>query len=726
MESFGSTSLASSYKAFDPKTNEHITLKVLRPHFFEGAVLVDKFKQAMLSASQAEHPNIAKIFDVGQEGNEVWMSRAYVPFGSLRQLKLPASKADVVAIIGGVATALDYLHSRGKVHGDLKLSNVFFDGSKVILTDHGMTAAVEDLPSLIKSTVNTPLPVFAAPEYTQHGSLTPAADIYALGVLAFYLLTGEPPYYATDHSSMLAKQLTKSPPKPSELSAWLTLAVDEAILRAISVEPDRRPKSAGAFAEELRRALESVIWPSEAELLATEEIAKAALAPAKPDPQTATSEPAGGSISTRNILIRLKKINRKKLVKNTFVTTAFFSLLVGGWLLYDIVGLPQKEVQPSTSVTSEYSLGEWPTLLGGPTHTGFIPEAAAPIKGNVKWTLETGDRLTAQPVIANGTLFLATTDKRVLALNPEDGGVKWTYGATGPVDAAPTVVDGKVYFGLRDGRMIALNANDGSTAWEFQTEGYIFNPATIHNGVLYFGSGDNNLYAIDAATGKELWRFGGGNSISGPASISSDIVVVSSWSGSLYLLDAKTGKKRLNYVMPTVAPGSIVVVGDTAYAAGSRGRTNTLYSIDTRVSEFRTERWVRRFMIQMSIWGLVDYPVIKGTRWAVRLSEPTSWISAADGKIYGLSQRGTLYTWNAADGKELSKVRLGDRADSLPLIVGDTIYAANWFGDLYAFDRQSGNQLLKMKLDGGSVTVPPSFSTDTLFITAGNTLYAIE
>ncbi len=525
---------------------------------------------------------------------------------------------------------------------------------------------------------------------------------------------------------MLAKQLTKDPPRPSELAPWLTLSVDEVILRAMSVEPDKRQKSAGVFAEELRSALEPVVWPSQAALAAVEELSKTSATAAKPTLETATAEPAGGSITTRNLLIRFKNINRKKLIKNSLMTTVLMSLLIGVWLLYDIVGLPKSAVHPSTTASASYSQGQWPGFLGGPTHTGFIPETAPPIKGNIRWSLATGDKLSAQPVIANGTVFLATTDKKVMALDPRDGSVKWQYQATGPVDSTPSVADGKVYFGLRDGRMIALNANDGSTSWEFQSDGYIFNPPIIDKGILYIGSGDNNLYAIDAATGKRLWSFNSGNSIAGSASVTDNgIVAVSSWNGGMYLLNAHTGEKRLRYVLPTSSSGSLVIVGDTVFAGSSRGRTNTLYSIDARVSEFRTERWVRRFLIQMSVWGLADYPAIKGTIWAVRVSEPTPWLSAADGKIYGLSQRGTLFTWDAATGKELSKVKLADRADSLPLVVGNTVYATTWYGDLFAFDRTSGNQLLTIPLKE-TVTVPPAFAIDTLYIAAGNTLYAIE
>lgn len=718
-----STSLASSYKAFDPTRNEHVALKVLRPHFFEDDTVAGKFKQALLSYAPLAHENIAKIFEIGQEGSEVWISRAYVPFDSLRNLTLPASKSEVTSIVRQTANALDYLHGLGKEHGDIKLSNVFFDGSRVVLTDHGMIAAIEHLPPLIKATVNTPLPVFAAPEFTQRGEMTPASDVYALGVLAFNILTGEPPYYATDSSSMLAKQLTKDPPRPSELAPWLSLAVDEVILRAISVEPGRRQKSAGTFAEELQRALETVTWPSPPILNAAEP-ANPTIAE-KPVIGSATAEPAGGAVTTRNVLIRFKNINRKKLIRNSLITTGFTALLIGVWLLYDIVGLPKSEVHPSTTVSAAYSEGQWPSFLGGPTHSGFIPEAAPPIKGNVKWSIVTGEKLSAEPVIANGTVFLATTDKRLLALDPEDGSVKWEYTATGPIDSTPSIAAGKVYFGLRDRRMIVLNEQDGSKAWEFQTEGYIFNPSTIDNGILYFGSGDNNLYALDAATGEKLWTFNSGNSIAGAASVSNGRVAVSSWDGAMYLIDARTGEKQLRYVLPAISSGSLIVSGDTVYAGSSRGRTNTLYAIDMRVSEFRTERWVRRFLIQMSVWGLADYPAIKGTIWAVRLPEPTTWLSIADGKLYGLSQRGTLFTWDAATGSELSKVKLSDRADSLPLVVGNTVYAATWYGELFAFDRMSGEQLLKMPLNE-SVTVPPAFAVDTLYIAAGNTLYAIE
>ena len=73
----------------------------------------------------------------------------------------------------------------------------------------------------------------------------------------------------------------------------------------------------------------------------------------------------------------------------------------------------------------------------------------------------------------------------------------------------------------------------------------------------------------------------------------------------------------------------------------------------------------------------------------------------------------------------MSKVKLADRADSLPLVVGNTVYATTWYGDLFAFDRTSGNQLLTIPLKE-TVTVPPAFAVDTLYIAAGNTLYAIE
>ena len=148
--------------------------------------------------------------------------------------------AVVCGVIEQVASDLDALHARRRLHRDVKPANIVFDGAGVA----SITEPAESLGSLD----------YMAPEQIRSEELTPAADIYGLGCVVYECLCGAPPFADRQGMATLWAHLHDQPAKPSDRRSELPAAVDDAVLRALAKDPAKRTQSAGELARDLRAA----------------------------------------------------------------------------------------------------------------------------------------------------------------------------------------------------------------------------------------------------------------------------------------------------------------------------------------------------------------------------------------------------------------------------------------------------------------------------------------
>lgn len=201
-EELGSGAMGAVYKAYDRELDEIVVLKILPENFAKDADALTRFRNEAKAARKLAHPNIVRIHDIGEDGGRKHISMEYVAGGDLmRHLKLSGGKltlAESIRIVQEIARALAHAHSEGVLHRDIKTANILLTpASKVKLSDFGIASLIEaglnDLDPAGTTTVSG-TPLYMSPEQFDGAQLTPASDLYSLGVLWYELLSGMPPF----------------------------------------------------------------------------------------------------------------------------------------------------------------------------------------------------------------------------------------------------------------------------------------------------------------------------------------------------------------------------------------------------------------------------------------------------------------------------------------------------------------------------------------------------
>jgi uncharacterized repeat protein (TIGR01451 family) len=170
---------------------------------------------------------------------------------------------------------------------------------------------------------------------------------------------------------------------------------------------------------------------------------------------------------------------------------------------------------PGISPAAAQSGSDWPQLAGGPAHTSFsndptfatLPQSEGELQLKWKFALNERMEITAQPIVANGRVYLGLMDGRVVALNAINGNLLWTKTVGGAVPNTLAYAGERVYFGTEDGIVYALNAANGAEVWHCPTGGAVYSSAAVVNDTVYIGSTDGYLYALNASDGTLRWRF---------------------------------------------------------------------------------------------------------------------------------------------------------------------------------------------------------------------------
>jgi eukaryotic-like serine/threonine-protein kinase len=245
--------------ATDTVLDRPVVIKVLAERFSEDEAIRKRFtREALAAARLSSAPNIVTIFDVGEaEDGRPFIVMEYLPGGSLddrlRQGPVPPTQA--LEWLDHAARALDAAHAGGIVHRDVKPANLLLDGDgNVHVADFGVARAT-GLDSLTVAGTVVGTAGYLSPEQAQGESAGPASDRYALGVVAFELLTGERPFQRDTTAAEAAAHVHEPVPSIHERNPRLPPALDRTFRRAMAKDPEERFHSGRAFISALSSAL---------------------------------------------------------------------------------------------------------------------------------------------------------------------------------------------------------------------------------------------------------------------------------------------------------------------------------------------------------------------------------------------------------------------------------------------------------------------------------------
>ncbi|MCU0241209.1 MAG: serine/threonine protein kinase [Vicinamibacteria bacterium] len=243
------------FRAYDPTLNRTVALKIFSPELLHDQTFTERFTREAQIWGQLEHPAIVPVYHAGTEAGYPYIALRFIPGGSLDQ-KLqegPLSIERALEILNVVATALDYAHSRGVVHRDVKPGNVLLDEvGHAYLSDFGIARLISSAADPYHTANVAGTPSYMAPEQARNQEPTPLADVYSLGCMAYEMLTGAAPFRGATVVDVMMQHIMAQPTPPTALAPHLPAHVEAAILKAMSKEPNERWPSAALFIQALR------------------------------------------------------------------------------------------------------------------------------------------------------------------------------------------------------------------------------------------------------------------------------------------------------------------------------------------------------------------------------------------------------------------------------------------------------------------------------------------
>lgn len=256
-EPLGRGGMAEVYRATDASLGRAVAVKLILPHFAAQADFRERFLREARLVAALNHPNILPVYDFGEEDGVAFLVMPLLEGGSLADRMEGRSfpLEQVVEWVGQLAGALDAAHGEGILHRDVKPSNVLVgkDG-RLSLADFGIAKSAESSTRLTTTGAVVGTPAYMAPELARGETASPASDRYALAVLAYELLAGDPPFRGDSALAVLHRHVTEPVPPITRKVPALPKALDRVLERALAKEPGERPESCIAFAVELAQA----------------------------------------------------------------------------------------------------------------------------------------------------------------------------------------------------------------------------------------------------------------------------------------------------------------------------------------------------------------------------------------------------------------------------------------------------------------------------------------
>ena len=255
------------YRAKQKSLGRTVALKTILEHRLSSSRAVARFQIEARSAASLDHPHIVPIFEVGQIGTTHFFSMAYIEGCSLREyrhrLNSIPDKTAIVQRMGELCDAIDYAHRRGILHRDLKPENILLDdGGHVRVTDFGLARRLDGESKLTSFSAVVGTPSYMSPEQAL-GSVAgsgPATDIYAIGGILYFLLTGQPPFTGQSPTDILVRVIREPLIPPSRIDPRVSSSLEAICLKAMSREPEHRYASAQDMGRELRALLGSGLY----------------------------------------------------------------------------------------------------------------------------------------------------------------------------------------------------------------------------------------------------------------------------------------------------------------------------------------------------------------------------------------------------------------------------------------------------------------------------------
>lgn len=248
----GRGGMSEVYLALDTELRREVALKLINDTLASDRLSRYLFGAEARAAAGFDHPNSVVIYDIGRHEERPYIAMEYAPGKSLARLcqEKKFSVRESLAIVTQLVECLKTAHEQGIVHGDISATNVMLDeADQVKLLDFGMAGMASQ--NELTEGVYSGNPSYNAPERIHGGPITPVTDLFSLGVLFYYMLTGKLPFKGDYEAALTYAIVNEDPPAPHTLKKEIPQALSEKVMRLLNKDPERRYQSAGKLLSDL-------------------------------------------------------------------------------------------------------------------------------------------------------------------------------------------------------------------------------------------------------------------------------------------------------------------------------------------------------------------------------------------------------------------------------------------------------------------------------------------
>ncbi len=242
------------YKAVDTVLDREVAYKVLPEALKENAKALENFLREAKSAAQLNHPNIVTVYDAGEQGGQYYIAMEFVDGTTLKEIvrrKGVIKPRGVLHVLAQMCEALEFAHSKGIVHRDIKTANTMWTrDKKAKIMDFGLAKAIEEVRN--HTTMVSGTPFYMSPEQTLGKNIDHRTDLYSLGVSIFEMATGRVPFR---EGNVPYHHVHTPPPDPCEVNPKLPKLLGRVISRCLEKDPADRYQTAGEIVAEVKAAL---------------------------------------------------------------------------------------------------------------------------------------------------------------------------------------------------------------------------------------------------------------------------------------------------------------------------------------------------------------------------------------------------------------------------------------------------------------------------------------
>ncbi len=235
----GRGGMAVVYLGLDPRIKREVAVKALPRQFSFSPDFRRRFQQEVEIIARLEHPAIVPVYDFGEDNDVPYIVMRYMPGGTLRQRMQgqPFTVQQASNLLARLAPALDKAHQQSIIHRDLKPDNILFDADGLpYLSDFGIARMAEATHTM--TMIGTP--AYMSPEQWESGKVDGRSDLYALGVIIFEMLTGQPPYSGDTPARLMRQHLLEAVPDPLTYNNQLAPGCQLVLRRALDKQPENR------------------------------------------------------------------------------------------------------------------------------------------------------------------------------------------------------------------------------------------------------------------------------------------------------------------------------------------------------------------------------------------------------------------------------------------------------------------------------------------------------